>query len=74
MRSLLSYDAEYLFWITEKSDVSLAKKFTMDEVPSVKAFMSVRKDCGPRIEPCGTPALIFFPFRCFAHSEQLSGT
>ena len=39
--------------------MSLATSFTMDEVPSVKSFMQVRIDSGPRIEPYGTPALFF---------------
>ena len=69
MRSLLSCDAElFLLWITKKFDVSSAKSFAMDEVPSVKSFMWIRKNSGPRIEPCGTPVLIFsypdvYPFR-----------
>ena len=39
--------------------MSLATSFTMDEVPSVKSFMQVRIDSGPRIEPYDTPALFF---------------
>ena len=39
-RSLLSYDAEiFLFLITEKSDKSSAKSFTMDGIPSIKSFI-----------------------------------
>ena len=48
--------------------MSSAKSFTMDEVPLVKSLMQIRKNSGPRIEPCSTPALIFshsdvFPLR-----------
>ena len=60
LSSFLSCDAElFLFWTTGKSDVSFAKSFTMDEVPSIKSYMQIRINSGPRIEPYGTPALIF---------------
>ena len=39
-RSLSRCDPElFLFWTTEKSDVSLAKSFAIGEMPSVKSFM-----------------------------------
>ena len=56
-----------------KSEVSSAKSFMSHLIFAVKSLMYTRKKRGPRIEPCGTPAVIephsdalpFKTVRCF---------
>ena len=47
---------------TEKIEVSLARSLTFEVTPSDKSFIKTKNDKGPRIEPCGTPALNLWPF------------
>ena len=41
---------------TEKIDVSSANNLAVDEMPLVRSLMYIKKNKGPKIEPCGTPA------------------
>ena len=36
--------------------ILLAKSLTVSEIPLDKSFMDIKKNKGPNIEPCGTPA------------------
>ena len=56
-RSLFNTSAEVvLSCTTENREISSAKSFTVDSMFSEKSFMYIRKNNGPRIDPCGTPA------------------
>ena len=46
-------------WTTKKSGVSSAKSLIFAVKPSGKSLIYTKKNSGHRIEPCGTPALIF---------------
>ena len=67
-------------WTTVKSDVSSAKSLTLHLKFSVKSFIYTRKKRGPRIEPWGTPAVIFphcealqfRTVRCMLSAKKLS--
>ena len=41
---------------TEKIDVSSANNLAVDEMSLVRSLMYIKKNKGPKIEPCGTPA------------------
>ena len=43
---------------TEKSDVSSAKSLIVEEIFSNKSLMYTKKNRRPKMDPCGTPALI----------------
>ena len=45
-------------WIVEKIDVSSAKSFTFEVIPSERSLMCTKKRRGPKIEPRETPALM----------------
>ena len=50
-------------WTTEKSDVSSAKSLSFVVKPSDTSLIYTKNaNKGSRIEPCGTPALIFDQF------------
>ena len=42
---------------TENREMSSANSFTVETKSSVRSLMQIRKKSGPRMEPCGTPAL-----------------
>ena len=39
---------------TEKIDVSSANNLAVDEMPLARSLMYIKKNKGPKIEPCGT--------------------
>ena len=43
---------------TEKMDVSSANNFTVDEMPSARSLMYIKKNKAPKIESCETLASI----------------
>ena len=45
---------------TENKDVSSANIFASDSKLSGRSLMKIKNKSGPRIEPWGTPARIFF--------------
>ena len=49
-------------WTTEKSDMSSAKSLAFVVKPSHKLLIYTKKNKGPKIEPCGIPAIIFDQF------------
>ena len=62
-----------MFSTTKNRDASSANNSALDTKSSDKLFMSIRKNNGPNIGPCGTPASVaaqenYCPFRttlCF---------
>ena len=58
-KSLLISAAELsLLCTTENKEVSSANNLVLDDNSSAKSFMFIKKkNSGPSIEPCGTPAL-----------------
>ena len=52
---------------TEKRDVSSAKSLTVEVIFSDKSLIYTKKNRGPKMDPCGTPALTcnqfdYYPF------------
>ena len=45
-------------WIVEKIDMSSAKSFAFEMIPSEWSLMYIKKRRGPRIEPWETPTII----------------
>ena len=42
----------------QNKELSSANNLLLDDNSSAKSFMYIKKDSGPSIKPCGTPALI----------------
>ena len=60
-KSLFNLEAETLaLFTTEKREVSSANSLALVVTPRGSSLMSVRKNNGSRIEPCGTPAVTNF--------------
>ena len=60
-KSLFNLEAETLaLFTTEKREVSSANSLALVVRPRGRSLMSVRKNNGSRIEPCGTPAVTNF--------------
>ena len=46
-----------MLFTTEKREASSAKSLQFEERSFDKSFMPIRNNKGPKIEPCGTPAV-----------------
>ena len=60
----------FLLIAFEKSDLSSANILQIAIDPSGKSFIYIRTNNGPKTDPCGTPAKMFFhedvcPFKTF---------
>ena len=51
---ILSADS-YYYHLQKSNDVSSAKSSTVDSKFMDKSLMQIRKESGPRMEPCDTP-------------------
>ena len=57
---LRSFADVWVLYTTENKEVSSANSFTLVVRPSVRWLMQIKNNIEPRIEPWGTPALVFF--------------
>ena len=56
LKSLFKLVADkFTFSITEKSETSSAKNLTFAVRTSERSFKKIKKENGPRTDPCGTP-------------------
>ena len=68
LRSRFKYLADSLgSWTIEKREVSSANNLAIELSPSGRSLIYIKNNRGPRMDPCGTPALIgnqldFCPF------------
>ena len=59
-RSLLSSEVIITeSWITEKREVSSAKRLVLEDKPSAKSLTNIKNNNGPRMEPWGTPKALW---------------
>ena len=59
LRSRFKYLADSLgSWTIEKRDVSSANNLAIELSPSGRSLIYIKNNRGPRMDPCGTPALI----------------
>ena len=59
LRSRFKYLADSLrSWTLEKSDISLANNLAMELNPSGRSLTYIENNRGPRMDPCGSLALI----------------
>ena len=49
---------ELISWTMEKTEVSSANSFAVDERLWLRSFIYIRKKSGPKTDPWGTPASI----------------
>ena len=49
---------ESISWTMEKTEVSSANSFAVDERLWLRSFIYIRKKSGPKTDPSGTPASI----------------
>ena len=60
LRSRFNYLANSLrSWTIEKSDASSAKNLAVELSPSGRSLICIKNNRGPRMDPCGTPFLLW---------------